>query len=253
LKTLSEKIPRAAEDMIMMGRTIAFTLIELLVVIAIIAILAALLLPVLSAAKEKAKRVVCKNHIRQIILANSMYANDNKDTLLSGLRDNDGDHTIWISSNSWSLYLQFGTVQKIMDCPDLTYPFGVPQPADSRYQAGHGYLLGYNYLGGHGDWWTTNAGWISPLKNTEPGILPLMADYNHWSEVDSYSVAPHTSRGARILSVGTAPPGAVGSRYQGADGGNVGYLDGSVNWKKIGAMKDYVASEWGPGSWTGAW
>ncbi|HEY2330237.1 MAG TPA: prepilin-type N-terminal cleavage/methylation domain-containing protein [Verrucomicrobiae bacterium] len=57
----------------------AFTLIELLVVIAIIAILAALLLPVLSKAKQRAQGVLCLNAGKQIMTAMTMYGGDNND------------------------------------------------------------------------------------------------------------------------------------------------------------------------------
>jgi prepilin-type N-terminal cleavage/methylation domain-containing protein len=62
----------------------SFTLIELLVVIAIIAVLVAVLLPGLSAARESARKAACGANLRQMGLAATMYANDNKETIPGG-------------------------------------------------------------------------------------------------------------------------------------------------------------------------
>jgi prepilin-type N-terminal cleavage/methylation domain-containing protein len=237
----------------------AFTLIELLLVIAIIAVLVALLLPALVGAKEKARRAACKDHLRQFLLGAHMYGNDNLANLPSGLSESvnpQDEHIPVISATTRDFLIQYSGSPRILECPSLLAPFNTQQ---GWYYQDYGFVLGYNYLGGHSDTpWPVSGGlsnWISPQTLNDNSGLALVTDINDWSTAYGKAFAPHASRGPIIKDndLGSNPDGAT-SLDIGAAGGNLGLLDGSVNWKNISDMHTYLGSRiWGVEGCLAAW
>jgi prepilin-type N-terminal cleavage/methylation domain-containing protein len=136
-----------------------FTLIELLVVIAIIAILAAMLLPALAAAKERARRTVDISNLRQLGLTCTIYAGEFKDFLPAGASDINHFPT-----NSWGNLLNYGMISNAMSCQSLW-----------QYPGGPKAVLGYSIgqpAGGTGDW--TYIGWVY-WPDTQPARSPISA------------------------------------------------------------------------------
>lgn len=241
-----------------------FTLIELLVVIAIIAILAALLLPVLSSAKEKSRRSSCLSSVRQFILATHLYANDFQDSLPRGGTDNrntNDTHTPILSSATKSNILLYASPLKVLDCPNLARSF--EQQEGWRVQPEYGVAIGYHYLGGQLNTPWPAAGavtntWVSPLKAADDPGLPLVADLNVYAYSYQRILAPHTARGP-VIRDDAYFEGTPAAYHQtpadiGAQGGNVGLLSGSVTWRNTTQLRTYRSSQlWGADGSFGLW
>lgn len=137
----------------------AFTLIELLVVIAIIAILAAVLLPVLSAAKKRGQQATCINNQKELATGMNLYINDNNNTFPGIASRFYGFHApdwIYWRTNT-SLYPSFTQSPVLtsvpgMQKPSLRCPMDTSDVDRDNYNYGDGYgpyLFSYS-LNGYG-------------------------------------------------------------------------------------------------------
>ena len=241
-----------------------FTLIELLVVVAIIAILAGLLLPALNRAKESARRTSCSGNLKSIVTASLQYSNDWKEWIPKADVVGNGLATQWrhllanyvgINGNvydGWNkldtaLDLKVRRTNTVFYCPS-TKAVGMPANNTEKSSANNIYSYGMPACGGSSTY-VPGATWhkMSELRGKGASDQLLFGDtHDFGAGFDSGLYSGQFTSQQYYVSVWNSyyNPNRDATSTRHSKGGNFGWMDGHVDWRKPSQMYGVIDAKW---------